>query len=229
MLVGRLRNAIADLVLSGTLGPGARLDEQSLATQFGVSRTPIREALRELAAAGLVEMSPRRPTTVRRFSREQLAESFEAIGEIEGLCARYAAERMSRAERLQLQTILQQAEEALRQNDCLAYRDCDAELHSLIHSGAHNKSLERVAEQMRMQTAPYSSAPYTLPNYSTQLRIPHTQHEEVVKAILDRDASRAHARMIDHIASSSLTVQQILAAKQNVESKDNDSDTSQVA
>jgi DNA-binding GntR family transcriptional regulator len=226
MLVGRLRNAIADLVLSGTIGPGERLDEQSLASRFGVSRTPIREALRELAAAGLVEMSPRRPTTVRRFSRAELAESFEAIGEIEGLCARYAAERMSHAERMQLQTILQQAEVALQQNDCLAYRDCDAELHSLIHSGAHNKSLERVAEQMRMQTAPYSSAPYTLPNYSAQLKIPHLQHEAVVKAILDRDAAAAHARMIDHIASSSLTVQEILTIK---ELRDHEPDKSEVA
>jgi DNA-binding GntR family transcriptional regulator len=229
MLVGRLRNAIADLVLSGTIGPGERLDEQSLASRFGVSRTPIREALRELAAAGLVEMSPRRPTTVRRFSREELAESFEAIGEIEGLCARYAAERMSHAERMQLQSILQQADEALRQNDCLAYRDCDAELHSLIHAGAHNKSLERVAEQMRMQTAPYSSAPYTLPNYSAQLKIPHSQHQAVVKAILDRDAAGAHARMIDHIASSSLTVQEILTAKESSESKEHEPDKSKVA
>lgn len=207
----RLRNAIADLILSGAVSPGARLDEQALADRFGVSRTPVREALHELAAAGLVEMRPRRPTIVRRFSRAELADSFEAIGEIEGLCARYAAERMNRAERLQLQAILDQAEAALHQSDCGAYRDLDAELHRLIHRGAHNKSLERIAEQMRMQTAPYSSAPYTMPNYSARLRIPHAQHEAVVKAILERDAAAAHARMVDHIASSILTIQEILS------------------
>lgn len=214
MLVGRLRNAIADLVLSGALAPGMRLDEQTLADRFKVSRTPVREALRELSAAGLVEMRPRRPTIVRRLSRAELADSFEAIGEIEGLCARYAAERMSHAERLQLRAVLEQANAALLQNDCRAYRDLDAEMHRLIHVGAHNKSLERIAEQMRMQTAPYSSAPYTMPSHSAQLGIPHAQHEAVVNAILDRDAAAAHARMVDHIASSSLTIQEILTRKE---------------
>jgi DNA-binding GntR family transcriptional regulator len=214
MLGERLRNTIADLILSGAVSPGARLDEQTLADRFGVSRTPVREALHELAAAGLVEMRPRRPTIVRCFSRAELADSFEAIGEIEGLCARYAAERMNRAERLQLQTVLGRAEAAVCQNDGRAYRDLDAEFHRLIHAGAHNKSLERIAEQMRMQTAPYSSAPYTMPTYSAQLGIPHGQHEAVVKAILDRDAASAHARMVDHIASSSITIQEILAMKE---------------
>ena len=133
MLGERLRNTIADLILSGAVSPGARLDEQTLADRFGVSRTPVREALHELAAAGLVEMRPRRPTIVRCFSRAELADSFEAIGEIEGLCARYAAERMNRAERLQLQTVLGRAEAAVCQNDGRAYRDLDAEFHRLIH------------------------------------------------------------------------------------------------
>jgi DNA-binding GntR family transcriptional regulator len=229
MLGDRLRNAIADLILSGAVGPGARLDEQALADRFDVSRTPVREALHELAAAGLVEMRPRRPTIVRRFSRAELADSFEAIGEIEGLCARYAAERMNRAERMELQAILEQAETALRENDCRAYRDLDAEIHRLIHVGAHNKSLERIADQLRMQTAPYSSAPYTMPNYSAQLHIPHAQHEAVVHAILDHDAASAHARMVDHIASNSLTVQSILAMKEDLEESEEGSASAAVA
>jgi DNA-binding GntR family transcriptional regulator len=213
MLGERLRNAIADLILSGALSPGARLDEQALADRFEVSRTPVRQALHELAAAGLVEMRPRRPTIVRRLGPAELADSFEAIGEIEGLCARYAAERMTHAERLQLRAALERAEVVLGTNDCLAYRDLDAQLHRLIHVGSHNGCLSRIAEQMRLQTAPYSSAPYTMPNYTPELSVPHAQHEAIVKAILDRDPAAAQSRMIDHIGSSILTIQNILAMK----------------
>jgi DNA-binding GntR family transcriptional regulator len=213
MLGERLRNAIADLILSGAVSPGARLDEQALADRFEVSRTPVREALHQLAAAGLVEMRPRRPTIVRRLSATELADSFEAMGEIEGLCARYAAERMSHAERLQLRAVLEQAEDVVRRNDCVAYRDLDAEFHCQIHIGSHNASLRRLADQMRQQTAPYSSAPYTMPGYTPQLSVPHAQHEAVLAAILRRDSAAAHSHMLDHIGASSLTIQRILAMK----------------
>jgi DNA-binding GntR family transcriptional regulator len=213
MLGERLRNAIADLILSGAFSPGARLDEQALADRFEVSRTPVREALHQLAAAGLVEMRPRRPTIVRRLSAAELADSFEAMGEIEGLCARYAAERMTHAERLQLRAVLEQADSVVRRNDCLAYRDLDAEFHRLIHLGSHNASLARLAEQVRLQTAPYSTAPYTMPNYTPQLSIPHAQHEAILSAILKRDSAAAHAHMLDHIGESGLTIQSILAMK----------------
>ncbi|PSJ65130.1 GntR family transcriptional regulator [Kumtagia ephedrae] len=210
MLGERLKNGIADLILAGSLRPGDRLDEQELAERFGVSRTPVREALHQLAVAGLVEMRPRRPTLVRRLSNADLADSFEALGEIEGLCARYAAERMTHAERLQLREIMQRAAAAVAGDDAATYRELDAEFHSLIHAGAHNVSLRRIAEQVRMQTAPYSSAPYTMQGYTPQISVPHGQHEAVVAAVLDRDPARAQAAMIDHISLSSITIQGIL-------------------
>lgn len=213
MLGERLRNGIADLILAGSLKPGDRLDEQELAERFGVSRTPVREALHQLAAAGLVEMRPRRPTLVRRLSSDDLADSFEALGEIEGLCARYAAERMTHAERLKLREVMQEAAAAVGRNDAATYRELDAEFHALIHAGAHNASLRRIAEQIRTQTAPYSSAPYTMTGYTPQISVPHSQHEAVVAAILDRDPARAQAAMIDHIGHSTITIRDILDAR----------------
>lgn len=210
MLSERLKNSIADLILAGTLRPGDRLDEQELAERFGVSRTPVREALQQLAAAGLVETRPRRPTLVRRLSSDDLADSFEALGEIEGLCARYAAERMTHAERLELREVMERAAEAVRRDDALAYRELDAEFHAFLHKGAHNASLRRIAEQMRMQTAPYSSAPYTIEGYTPQISIPHSQHEQIADAILNRDPARAQVAMIDHIGLSSITIRAIL-------------------
>jgi DNA-binding GntR family transcriptional regulator len=213
LLGDELRNEIADLILSGALQPGDRLDEQKLAERFGVSRTPVREALHHLSSSGLVEMRPRRPAVVRRLSDVELADSFEALGELEALCARYAAERMTHAERLQLKNLIEKAEQVAAANDAAAYRALDAEFHNLIHVGSHNAGLLRLAKQIRMQTAPYSSAPYTIPGYVPQISVPHAQHCKIAEAILVRNPGLAHASMSDHIGHSSNTIRQILASE----------------
>lgn len=213
LLGDQLRNGIADLILSGALRPGDKLDEQKLAERFGVSRTPVREALHHLASSGLVEMRPRRRAVVRRLSDVELAESFETLGELEALCARYAAERMTHAERLQLKNLIEKADRVAAENDAHAYRALDAEFHDLIHAGSHNASLMRLAKQIRMQTAPYSSAPYTIPGYVPQISVPHAQHCRIAEAILARNSELAHASMIDHIGHSSNTIRQILASE----------------
>lgn len=213
MLGDQLRNQIADLIVSGTLQPGDKLDEQKLAERFGVSRTPVREALHHLASSGLVEMRPRRPAVVRRLSDIELADSFEALGELEALCARYSAERMTYAERLQLKNLVEQAGQVAAEDDAPAYRVLDAEFHNLIHVGSHNAGLLRLAKQIRMQTAPYSSAPYTISGYVPQVSVPHAQHCRIAEAILARNPDLAHASMIDHIGHSSNTIRQILASE----------------
>lgn len=97
-----LRDAIEDRILTGALRPGARLDEVSLAQEFGVSRTPIRQALFQLAATGLVEQFPRRGAFVVDTGPARLREMFEVMAELEALCARNAARRASQAD---LQTL----------------------------------------------------------------------------------------------------------------------------
>ena len=82
-----------------------RLDEPSICRKFGVSRTPIREALRRLSGTGLVEVTPRKGVTVVRIEVEQLNEMFEALAEFEGLCARLAAVRMTALEKRRLEIL----------------------------------------------------------------------------------------------------------------------------
>jgi DNA-binding GntR family transcriptional regulator len=92
-----LKDAIAQAILSGVYAPGQRLDEVSVAQRFAVSRTPVREALKQLAAMDLVEIRPHRGAVVAAVEPARLAELVEAIGEIEAVCARLAAERMDAA------------------------------------------------------------------------------------------------------------------------------------
>ncbi len=94
-----LRLQLADEIVRGALVPGAALDEITLADRFHVSRTPVREAIRSLAASGLVEVRAHRAAVVARPSANQLADMFEAMAELEALCAGFAAERMTSTER----------------------------------------------------------------------------------------------------------------------------------
>ena len=89
-----LRLQLADEIVSGALAPGSALDETDIARRFNVSRTPVREALRQLAASGLVEARAHRGAVVAQPSIERLSGMFEAMAELEALCAGLAAERM---------------------------------------------------------------------------------------------------------------------------------------
>lgn len=213
MLGEKLRNGIADLILSGELKPGERLDEQTLADRFGSSRTPVREALHQLSTAGLVVLRPRRTAIVNKLSGDELSEAFETMGDIEGLCARYAAERMTHAERLELGDIMQRGTETVAANDTHLYREIDDQFHWLIHKGAHNSHLMKLSQQMRMQTAPYGAAPFTMKGGDPVLELPHRHHMKITEAILARDPRAAQAAMVDHIASNCIRIRNLLALR----------------
>ena len=102
-LADKLAAAIADGILNGTLPPGERLDEVGLAEQHGVSRTPVREALRQLAMSGLIDMRPRKGAIVSKATPEEIESLFVAMAEIEATCARLAAMSMTPIERRRLQ------------------------------------------------------------------------------------------------------------------------------
>ncbi|MEX0758780.1 MAG: GntR family transcriptional regulator, partial [Tistlia sp.] len=98
-LADRVRLELEREIVVGDLAPGVRLDEVGLAERYAVSRTPVREALMQLAASGLVEMRPRQGALVAAIGTFQLAEMFEVMSELEALCARLAARRMTPRER----------------------------------------------------------------------------------------------------------------------------------
>src|SRR5262245_47505916 len=104
-LAEELRLQLADEIVRGVLPPGGALDETELARRFGVSRTPVREAIRQLAASGLVEARAHRGAVVARPTEERINGMFEAMAELEALCAGLAAERMLAADRARLEAI----------------------------------------------------------------------------------------------------------------------------
>ena len=99
LISDQIRNALSDEIAAGRLAAGTALDEQDLADRFGASRTPVREALRQLAFDGLVELRPRRGMVVARMTPERIMDMFEATAEVEAMCVRLATYRMRPLER----------------------------------------------------------------------------------------------------------------------------------
>src|ERR1700760_4409686 len=117
----RLRESIEEEIATGKLLPGTRLDETELATRFGVSRTPIREAIKLLHGEGLIEHRPRRGAVVAQIGADRLVEMFEVMAELEAMCARLAARRMSDDEIDALQAAHEACRGAAKANDSDAY------------------------------------------------------------------------------------------------------------
>lgn len=192
-----LASEIADAILSGAYAPGARLDEQALAGRYGVSRTPVREALRQLAASGLIELRPRRGAVVAAMTPAELETLFGAMAEMEATCARLCALGMTPVERRRLQSLHDAMAEQVRQNDPEAFAAANQTFHTLLYAGAHNPVLGDFTAGLRRRLAPFRRAQFRTPG-----RLPrsHAEHAAVVQAIMSGDAAGAHAAMLHHVS-----------------------------
>jgi len=191
-----LRLQLADEIVRGVLPPGSALDETDIARRFSVSRTPVREALRQLTATGLVEMRPRRGVIVSLPGDSALAEMFEVMGELEAMCGRLAARRMLPAEHERLLAAHRACEAARLASDPDAYYYENERFHHLIYEGSHNGFLEQQASALHRRLRPYRRLQLRVRDrMPTSLR----EHEGVVQAILAGDAELTAQRLRDHV------------------------------
>jgi DNA-binding GntR family transcriptional regulator len=197
---------VADEIIRRQIPPGTRLDEQSLADRFGVSRSPIRDALRNLAATRLVDHVPRRGFSVAAVDSAELEALFEAAGELEALCAKLCAHRAGPVERKRIELLHQSMGKALKQEDARTFSALNEDLHRTIHAGARNRTLEEVAQGLRRRMAPFRSMIFFTAD--NRMHSSHTEHDTLVKAILARDAEAAGRAMHEHTTHSSMNALQ---------------------
>jgi DNA-binding GntR family transcriptional regulator len=187
---------LAEAILEGRLRPGDRLTEAMLARRFKVSRTPIREALRELAASGLIEMRPHRGAQVRALPLETMVHMLEVMAELEGFCARLAARRMSDAQRRELARLHKDYRALAAADDRDGYFQVSMRFHELIYAGSQNPVLEATAMRIRLQVSAYRRFQLRAPGRLEQSLAEHTA---ILEAIVARDAEAADRLMREHI------------------------------
>lgn len=192
----KLRDQIEDDIVTGTLAPGTRLDEQELAARFEVSRTPIREALAQLAAAGLVTSRPGRGAFVAAFGVRDIVERFEVMAALEGMCGRLAARRLTEAGKAALIASHEACRRAAEDGDPDTYYYENERFHTAIYDACRNLFLAQQTQHLRKRLKPFRRLQLRLPN-----RVPRSLHEHdgIVAAILAGDADQAERQLKDHI------------------------------
>ena len=191
-----LRDEIEQDIVTGRLQPGERLDEQSLADRFGVSRTPIREALMQLASTGMVELHSRRGAFVASLGLKEIIERFEAMAALEGMCGALAARRITDEQRAMLLAVHEECQNEAKNGASDPYYYANERFHQAIYEASHNTYLAEQARQLHNRLKPYRRL-----QLRARHRIGHslTEHQKIVDAIMAGDSAKAEQRLRDHI------------------------------
>lgn len=191
-----LREAIEEKIAIGVFHPGYRLDETELANEFNVSRTPIREALIQLASMGLIDIRPRRSAVVAELSPQKLVEMFEVMSEFEALCGSLAARRMTPAEHVTLLAAHQACKVACDAHDADTYFYQNEVFHAQIYTGSHNAFLTEQANNLHRRLRPYRRLQLRVRN---RIDTSYAEHDKVVRAIIAGDSGLTATCLRDHI------------------------------
>ena len=192
----QIRLRIEEAISSGELLPGDAIDDVALAKSHKVSRTPVREALLQLQAQGLVHNPPRGGYTVAKMNLQQLLALWELLAELEAVAVRLACEHMTQPEIRELSKVHAQSKKAVDKNDHDAWQKWNLKFHDLIYQGARNMHLRQEVMRLRFRTGVYRRHAF---DSLGDVRASYLQHEKIVQAIQARSASSASVFMADHM------------------------------
>lgn len=192
----------------GELVPGATLDERALAARFNVARTPIREALQQLAAQQYVQIVPRQGVFVARMSVPQLRDVLELLNELEVVSARLAARRMNDQQRAALQQAIDEGVTALLENDARRFTRANAEFHEVICNACHNEYLAGQIRSIRRLICRYRPTPFLAPSRREKAV---ADHQKLAQALLSGDETAAADAMAEHSPGGDADFSEFLA------------------
>lgn len=188
--------SLREAIILGRLGPGERLMEIQLAEEMGVSRTPVREAIRKLELEGFVVMVPRKGAYVAGVSIKDIADVFEVRAALEGLAASLAAERITEEE-------MDELEEAIvkisGEEDFIQVVKGDSMFHELIYKASRNQRLIQIITHLQEQINRFRLTSLSVPG---RLKIAVGEHKKISEAICSRDVDLAHSLASEHMENA---------------------------
>lgn len=183
-------------ILTGQIEPGTRMMEVEMANEMGVSRTPVREAIRKLEKEGLVTIEPRRGAYASEVSVRDMIEILEVREEIEGLATELAAERMDDDTKARLYRTADKYGEAVKDNDTGEMIKLDTEFHHIIVEGSSNKILMNVVEQLQELVLRFRYIYYD--DFRRAEKMPR-EHKAIIEGIKSGNAKSARKAAEDHV------------------------------
>lgn len=204
-------NTLRQAILKGELEPGERLMEIQLAERLGVSRTPIREAIRKLELEGLVLMIPRKGAEVAKISEKSLRDVLEVRRSLEELAIELACARMDEEDVRNLEEARDAFSAAVRQGDAMTIAESDEHFHDIIYNGTGNTRLVQILNNLREQMYRYRLE-YIKDEDKRQILL--VEHDQIFKAIRDRHVAEAKAAAREHIDNQEITVSKNIKERQ---------------
>jgi DNA-binding GntR family transcriptional regulator len=196
-------NTIREAIIVGELRPGERLMEVQLADKMGVSRTPVREAIRKLELEGLVEMIPRKGAHVAEVSVKDIMDVLEVRASLDGLATGLAAERMTEDDIKELKHIFNQFSNYVEKENLQGSIKKDVEFHDVIYRSSRNEKLVQIANNLREQVQRFRVI--YLKGYGSQKNIVK-EHAEIIEAITSKNAELARRVAQEHIKKQEETI-----------------------
>jgi len=192
-------DAIRDAIINGSLQPRERLMEIQMAEELGVSRTPIREALRKLELEGFIVMVPRKGAYVADLSFKDIADVFEIRAALEGLAAGLAAERITEEELEEMERLLVEKMEAIANYDIPRLVEVDTLFHELMYKASRNERLGAIISNLREQIQRLRK---TSLSYPGRMKDSLNEHKKIAEAIQSRDVQLARQLAQEHIENA---------------------------
>ncbi|MGO4810049.1 GntR family transcriptional regulator [Cupriavidus sp. 2MCAB6] len=196
----RLHDAVVDhirsLIVEGKLVAGQKMNERELCEVFGISRTPLREAMKVLAAEGLIELTPNRGASVASMSAPEIREAFEVLGGLEALAGQLACERMTDAELLEIRRLHHDMIACRTRNDLAGYYARNQTIHDRINEAARNSALRQIYQTVnrRLQALRFRSN-FQAPKWDSAVQ----DHTQMLLALEARDGARLAGILQRHL------------------------------
>jgi len=192
----KIRDSLEERIIDSEFSDGARLDENLLSTNYGVSRTPVREALQRLVESGLAEHFPRRGTFVRTPSLTRIVEMFEVMAELECMAVKLAIRRATKKKINTLQKDNERCRKAAKENDKELYYEINARLHHNIYEMSGNSFLATEAKKLHDRLRPFRRLQLQIRG---RLEESMAEHDIILSAICNEDVKLAIEVMQKHI------------------------------
>ena len=191
-----LVSEIEKLIVNGSMVPGQRLDEMVLAKKYGVSRTPVREAIRALAAIGLVQNTGNQGSQVAKLSISMLIEMFELMAVLEGMCAQLAARRATKNQLFEMQKTHELLEKTFEKGTHKEFYNVNLQFHDLLYNASHTQYLAEETLRLRRRLSPYRMRVTFQPG---RMNSTLEEHNKILIAIKKGESELAKNEAISHL------------------------------